>query len=94
MSCAAVRARLFDMPSHALCVCEGCAPRGGRGKAAVKRLTSRTLRRSQRREIAEALAASSPEGDDLADARARREAREEAALAAFERYEAFLLRED
>ena len=93
--CAAVRVRLFDMPSHALCVCSGCAPRGGRGKAAVKRLTARTLRREERREIAEALAASAPEGTTpLDDARARREAREEAALAAFERYEAFLLRED
>jgi len=80
------------MPSHALCVCEGCAPRGGRGKAAVKRLTSRTLRREERREIAEALAASAPEFSPLADA--RREAREEAALASFERHEAFLLRED
>lgn len=94
MSCAAVRARLFDMPSHALCACEGCAPRGGKGKALVKRLTARTLRREERREIAEALDGTASESSALADARARREAREDAALAAYLRYEAFLFSED
>ena len=94
MSCAAVRARLFDMPSPALCACEGCAPRGGRGKAAVKRLTARTLRRCERREIQEALDGTAGESSALADARARREAREEAELAAYLRYERFLFAED
>ena len=94
MSCAAVRARLFDMPSHALCACEMCTPRGGKGKALVKRLTTRTLRRCERREITEALDGTAGESSALADARARREAREEAEWAAYLRYEAFLFSED
>jgi hypothetical protein len=93
MSCAAVRARLFDMPSHALCVCEGCCPRGGKGKALVKRLTARTLRREERREI-EAALTGEVEGEltPLEAARLTRLTRLSTANEAVERYEKYLWR--
>jgi hypothetical protein len=46
-----VRIRIAGNFGHALCLCPGCCPRGGGGKAAVKRKTARAVRRSERREI-------------------------------------------
>lgn len=50
----AVRSRT-GLCGYAACVCAGCAPRGGKGKGAVKRLTHRAIRRGERAEVAEAL---------------------------------------
>ena len=47
-----VRIRIAaNLGKHALCLCPGCCPRGGGGKAFVKRKTARAVRRSERREI-------------------------------------------
>jgi len=43
------------LDGHNSCVCEGCTPRGGKGKRAIKQRTARAVRRSKGSEIARSI---------------------------------------